>query len=65
MKKREDGGVMTMEEFLHSKMFLQALEEIYEEEWRRNEEKFSGEKYTFSPAFLRKMEELIGGRGKE
>ena len=56
---------MTMEEFLHSKMFLQALEEIYEEEWRRNEEKFSGEKYTFSPAFLRKMEELIGGRGKE
>jgi len=57
---------MTMDELLRSEVFLLALENHYYEEWlRRIDDEIPGEHYTFSPEFLRKMEELLGHRADE
>lgn len=61
---------MTMDELLRSEIFLRALQDHYledhYEEWlRRIDDKLSSEETTFSPAFLRKMEELINGSPPE
>ena len=56
---------MTIDEFLHSEVFLRVLEAVYEEECiQLDEDLLSAVKHSFSPEFLRKMEDLINGKGE-
>jgi hypothetical protein len=53
-----------MDESSSGNGFLEGLK-LYYDEWLKSiDDEFSGEEHTFSPEFLRKMEELIYG-GKE
>ena len=56
---------MTMDEFFDNEVFLQALERYYDEWLQRIDDEVLGEEHVFSPAFLRSMERLIHGSGKD
>jgi len=52
---------MTTDQFLTTEFFLQALEKYYDDWLYRVDDELLGEENIFSPAFNRKMEELING----